>query len=58
VTFTGMLLIAPLFGLLADRSGSYLWAWLALAGWALLGSVAVLSVRDRPVEAQAERVGT
>jgi sugar phosphate permease len=50
VNLTGMILIAPLFGLLADRTGSYLWAWLALAVWTLLAGLPVLMVRDRPHE--------
>jgi cyanate permease len=46
ITFTGMAL-APLFGLIADRTGSYRWSWLALAAWALVGTAAVLIARDR-----------
>jgi MFS family permease len=48
VTFTGMLILTPLFGLLADRTGSYLWSWLALAVWTLIAGLIVLLVRERP----------
>lgn len=42
VSFTGMFVGAPLFGLIVDHFGDYRPAWLALAGWALLGSAIVL----------------
>jgi hypothetical protein len=35
------------FGLIADRTGSYTWSWLALAAWAGLGVAISLAVRDR-----------
>jgi MFS family permease len=47
VTFTGMFVGTPLFGLIADRTQGYVVPWIALGAWALLGTVAVLSVRDR-----------
>ena len=37
ITFTGMFVGAPLYGLLADRSGGYTLPWMALAGWCLVG---------------------
>lgn len=37
ITFTGLFVGAPLFGLLVDRSGGYTLPWTALAAWALLG---------------------
>ena len=37
ITFTGMFVGAPLYGLLADLSGGYTLPWVALAGWCLLG---------------------
>ncbi|MGH7920360.1 MAG: MFS transporter, partial [Candidatus Dormibacteraceae bacterium] len=45
ITFTGMFVGAPLFGLLADRSGGFVLPWAALGLWALLGTIVVLSVR-------------
>ena len=47
VTFTGMLVGAPLFGLLADRSGGYQVPWAALAGWSLLGVLFLFAGRAR-----------
>jgi ACS family hexuronate transporter-like MFS transporter len=38
IIFTGMLAVTPAFGLLADRTGSYLWSWLALAAWCAVAS--------------------
>lgn len=49
VTFTGMLLVTPVFGAIADRSGSYMLAWFALAGWSVLGTLAALFVADRTI---------
>ncbi|MBO0744567.1 MAG: MFS transporter [Candidatus Dormibacteraeota bacterium] len=37
ITFTGMFVGAPLYGLLADRSGGFTVPWVALAAWGLLG---------------------
>lgn len=48
VTFTGMFAAAPVFGVIADHTGSYVWSWLALGGWALLGTLVALTIRDRP----------
>jgi MFS transporter, ACS family, hexuronate transporter len=45
ITFTGMFVGAPLFGLLADRSGGYALPWAALAGWALVGVLVLLAGR-------------
>ena len=47
VSFTGMFLATPIFGLIADRAGSYQTSWLALAGWALLGMLCGLGIRER-----------
>jgi MFS family permease len=46
ITFTGMFAIPPLFGLLADHTGSYSWSWLALGGLALAGLGVGLLIRD------------
>jgi MFS transporter, ACS family, hexuronate transporter len=43
VSFTGMFVGAPVFGLIVDHGG-YRPAWLALGAWALLGSVLVLTL--------------
>ena len=51
VTFTGMLLATPVFGAIADRSGSYAPAWFALAAWTAAGALLALTVRDRPLPA-------
>src|SRR5262249_44784762 len=47
VTFIGMFAIPPVFGVIADHAGSYVWSWLALGAWALLGTVLALAIRDR-----------
>ena len=47
ITFTGMFAVPPIFGLIADHSGSYVWSWVALSGWALAGAVVALAIRDR-----------
>lgn len=47
ITFTGMFAVPPIFGLIADHSGSYVWSWVALSGWALTGAVVALAIRDR-----------
>jgi hypothetical protein len=39
--------VPPVFGLVADHTGSYAWSWLALAGWAAAGFGVALLVRDR-----------
>ncbi len=53
ITFTGMFVGAPLFGLLADRSGGYTLPWVALAGWGLLGVLCLLAGRI-PVRASRQ----
>jgi MFS family permease len=45
ITFTGMFVGTPLFGVLIDRSGGYELPWLVLAGWALVGTAVVLTGR-------------
>jgi predicted MFS family arabinose efflux permease len=47
ITFTGMFAVPPIFGLIADHSGSYVWSWVALSGWVLAGAVVALAIRDR-----------
>lgn len=37
IAFLGMFLASPLFGLLADVTGSYGPSWLCLAGWSVVG---------------------
>jgi len=39
IAFVGMFLVSPLFGLVADLTGSYAASWLGLAGWAVVGVV-------------------
>lgn len=46
ITFLGMLAVPPVFGLIADHTGSYAWSWLALAAWAAGGTLIALAVRD------------
>ena len=41
-----MFIATPLFGLIADRSGSYELSWLALAAWAVLGTLLGLGIRE------------
>jgi MFS family permease len=47
ISFSGMFIATPIFGLIADRSGSYEISWLALAAWALLGTLLGLGMRER-----------
>jgi sugar phosphate permease len=47
VTFTGMLLLTPLLGLIADRTGSYAPAWAGLGLLELVGVILALGARDR-----------
>lgn len=49
ISFTGMFVASPIFGLLADLSGSYELSWLALALWAAIGTALVLGIRERRV---------
>ena len=37
IAFVGMFLASPLFGLVADLTGSYGASWLGLAGWTVVG---------------------
>jgi MFS family permease len=46
IAFVGMFLAAPLFGLVADLTGSYGASWLGLAGWATFGIALVLLARE------------
>lgn len=48
IAFAGMFLVPPLFGLVADLTGSYAASWLALAGWVALGTALGLLVRESP----------
>jgi MFS family permease len=52
VTFTGMFAVPPVFGLIADHTGSFFWSWVALGGWALVGTLLATGVRDRVVLAR------
>jgi len=54
VSFSGMFVASPVFGLLADRSGSYALSWAALAFWAALGTAIALGIRERPVAHEGE----
>ena len=47
ITFLGMLAVPPVFGLVADHAGSYSPSWLALAGYAVVGTALGLAIRDR-----------
>ncbi len=46
VSFLGMFLVPPLFGLLGDVTGTLRTSWLALAGWAILGTLLGLLIRE------------
>jgi cyanate permease len=48
IAFAGMFLVPPLFGLVADLTGSYAVSRLALAGWVALGTALGLLVRESP----------
>ncbi|MDP9474774.1 MAG: MFS transporter [Actinomycetota bacterium] len=39
IAFVGMFFASPLFGLVADLTGSYAASWLGLAGWTVVGTV-------------------
>lgn len=43
-----MFLVPPLFGFLADLTGSYAASWLGLAGWVALGTALGLLIRETP----------
>jgi predicted MFS family arabinose efflux permease len=47
VTFTGMVTVTPLFGLIADRSGGFVLSWTFLAALTVVGVLLSLGVRDR-----------
>jgi MFS family permease len=47
ITFLGMFAVPPLFGLIADHTGSYAWSWLALGAFSLAGTLIALAIRDR-----------
>jgi MFS transporter, ACS family, hexuronate transporter len=47
ISFSGMFIATPIFGLIADRSGSYELSWLALAAWAVVGTLLGLGIRER-----------
>ena len=47
VSFTGMFVVPPLFGLIADQAGSYPRAWLALALWSGVAAVVGSQLRER-----------
>jgi MFS family permease len=45
ISFSGMFMVTPVFGLIADHAG-YPPAWLALSVWALLGTLLGLGIRE------------
>ena len=47
ITFIGMFAVPPVFGLIADHTGTYAWSWLALAAWSAIGVAIALTLRDR-----------
>jgi len=57
ITFIGMFAVTPVFGSIADHTGSYSASWLALAGWSLLGTLIALAVRDRRFRARRPAAG-
>jgi ACS family hexuronate transporter-like MFS transporter len=46
IAFVGMFFASPLFGLVADLTGSYGTSWLGLAGWATVGIALGLAARE------------
>jgi predicted MFS family arabinose efflux permease len=48
ITFVGMFAVPPVFGLIADHTGTYAWSWLALGAFSLAGTLIALAIRDRP----------
>lgn len=46
LTFTGMFAVTPLFGLVADRTGSYTLSWICLAALAAVGVFTSLGIRE------------
>lgn len=57
ITFIGMFAVTPVFGSIADHTGSYSASWLALAGWSLLGTMIALAVRDGRFRARRPAAG-
>jgi predicted MFS family arabinose efflux permease len=57
VTFTGMFIATPIFGTIADHTGSYTWSWIALAAFCGLGTLLGLGIRDRRRRTVAEVAG-
>jgi len=47
ITFTGMVVLTPVFGVIADAAGSFTPSWLCLAVLAGVGSLIALGIRDR-----------
>jgi sugar phosphate permease len=47
ITFSAMFLITPIFGLLADLTGSYTIPWAAMAAWTGVGTIIGLAIRER-----------
>lgn len=50
LSFLGMFLVPPLFGLIGDVTGSLHTSWLALGGWAILGTLLGLLIREPRVQ--------
>jgi predicted MFS family arabinose efflux permease len=46
VTFTGMVTVTPVFGLIADRSGGFVLPWTFLAALTFVGVLLALGVKD------------
>jgi MFS family permease len=46
ITFTAMFVVSPLFGLIADWTGSYRVSWIALTAWVCLGTALGLLIRE------------
>lgn len=46
LTFSGMLVVTPVFGSIADHAGGFTLAWLALAGWCVLGTVLAMLIPE------------
>lgn len=46
IPFVGMFFASPLFGLVADLTGSYEASWLGLVGWVAIGTALALLVRE------------
>lgn len=56
LSFLGMFLVPPLFGLIGDVSGSLRASWLALAGLAILGTLLGLLIREPQVQRSRDDV--